>query len=226
MSTGCEILQLKIYLKHLSPMIWRRVLVPTSMTLRELHGVIQVSMGWEGHHLYVFNLHAVDYGPIDLCVANPDLPLSDFELRTKDRFSYVYDMGDYWEHEIRIEDILTAKPKTSYPVCTGGARRCPREDSGGVAGHQFREEEAFGYEAWRDLDTIFGFHQNMLDKCDCGEVPTGDDLYEVEDALDRARARQRYLDDKFSRKDVNDLFRQGRHEKLKFQNTEVIFEFG
>jgi hypothetical protein len=29
-------------------MIWRRVLVPTTFTLRELHGVIQVAMGWEG----------------------------------------------------------------------------------------------------------------------------------------------------------------------------------
>ncbi|MEM6306365.1 MAG: hypothetical protein AAF701_00075 [Pseudomonadota bacterium] len=28
-------------------MIWRRVLVPASSTLRELHGVLQVAMGWE-----------------------------------------------------------------------------------------------------------------------------------------------------------------------------------
>ena len=35
-------------------MVWRRVLVPSSFTLRELHGVIQVAMGWEGIHLYDF----------------------------------------------------------------------------------------------------------------------------------------------------------------------------
>jgi hypothetical protein len=29
-------------------MVWRRVLMPTTFTLRELHGVIQVAMGWEG----------------------------------------------------------------------------------------------------------------------------------------------------------------------------------
>ena len=29
-------------------MVWRRVLVPSSFTLRELHGVIQVAMGGEG----------------------------------------------------------------------------------------------------------------------------------------------------------------------------------
>jgi hypothetical protein len=39
-------------------MVWRRVLVPSSFTLRELHGVIQVAMGWEGIHLYDFQLRA------------------------------------------------------------------------------------------------------------------------------------------------------------------------
>jgi hypothetical protein len=32
-------------------MIWRRVQVPASMTRWELHGVIQVVMGWEDIHL-------------------------------------------------------------------------------------------------------------------------------------------------------------------------------
>jgi hypothetical protein len=28
-------------------MVWRRVQVPSSFTLRELHGVIQIATGWE-----------------------------------------------------------------------------------------------------------------------------------------------------------------------------------
>ena len=43
-----RIVQLKVRLLGISPMIWRRVLVPASVTLRELHGTLQVSMGWEG----------------------------------------------------------------------------------------------------------------------------------------------------------------------------------
>jgi hypothetical protein len=46
------ILQIKVWLLDVSPMVWRRLLVPSSYTLRELHGVIQVAMGWEGVHLY------------------------------------------------------------------------------------------------------------------------------------------------------------------------------
>lgn len=29
-------------------MIWRRVLVSSSITLRELHGILQVAVGWDG----------------------------------------------------------------------------------------------------------------------------------------------------------------------------------
>ena len=49
------VLQVKVWLVGISPMVWRRVLVPATFTLRELHGVIQVAMGWEGIHLYDFN---------------------------------------------------------------------------------------------------------------------------------------------------------------------------
>ena len=45
---AATILQVKVWLTGISPMVWRRVLVPSSFTLRELHGVIQVAMGWEG----------------------------------------------------------------------------------------------------------------------------------------------------------------------------------
>ena len=41
------VLQIKIRLLGLSPMVWRRVLVPESMSLHELHGVVQLAMGWE-----------------------------------------------------------------------------------------------------------------------------------------------------------------------------------
>ena len=53
------IAQLKVRLLGISPMIWRRVLVPASVSLRELHGILQVIMGWEGIHLYYFDIHAV-----------------------------------------------------------------------------------------------------------------------------------------------------------------------
>tara|TARA_R110002049_G_scaffold213215_1_gene384538 strand:+ start:272 stop:502 length:231 start_codon:yes stop_codon:yes gene_type:complete len=71
MSTAPEILQLKVRLVGISPMIWQRVLVPTTTALRQLHGILQVAMGWEGIHLFLFDLHAVRYGLLELFATNP-----------------------------------------------------------------------------------------------------------------------------------------------------------
>ena len=35
------------------------------------------------------------------------------------RFRYEYDYGDNWQHEIVVEQILTAEPGKVYPVCLG-----------------------------------------------------------------------------------------------------------
>lgn len=47
MSSAPRIFQLKTRLLGISPMIWRRVLVSSSTTLHELHGILQVAMGWD-----------------------------------------------------------------------------------------------------------------------------------------------------------------------------------
>ncbi len=75
MSELPKIIQLKIRLRGISPMIWRRVLIPSATTLRDLHGVLEVAMGWESIHLYQFDIRAVRYGSFELFAANPDVPL-------------------------------------------------------------------------------------------------------------------------------------------------------
>ncbi|CCV09544.1 conserved hypothetical protein [Mesorhizobium metallidurans STM 2683] len=78
LSPAGSILQLKIRLLGVSPMVWRRVLVPESYSLRELHGVIQVAMGWESLHLFEFRIRAVRYGSSDICTQLPDKTLDRF----------------------------------------------------------------------------------------------------------------------------------------------------
>jgi hypothetical protein len=73
---AAAILQVKVGLTGISPMVWRRVLVPANFTLRELHGVIQVVMGWEGIHLYNFHLRAERYGSWELSASSPDVTLT------------------------------------------------------------------------------------------------------------------------------------------------------
>ena len=165
-----RIVQLKVRLLGLSPMIWRRVLVPESVMLRELHGILQVDMGWDGIHLYYFDIHAMRYGALELHVESPDTPLSRFGFRAKDRFAYLYDMGDHWEHEVRIEKFLEQNPKKMYPVCTGGSRACPPEDFGGSPGYRKWQEEATGYDAWLDRDLVGGFVSRVLEGQSTGDL--------------------------------------------------------
>jgi len=60
-----EIYQLKVTLVGISPQIWRRIQVAGDCTLAQLHRVLQVAMGWENYHLYMFRIGGKTYGPPD-----------------------------------------------------------------------------------------------------------------------------------------------------------------
>jgi len=132
--------QLKVTLKDVRPPIWRRILVPSDMTLARLHDVIQIAMGWTDSHLHMFVAGHTQYG-----VPDPDdhLPVwSDRRTRLfevleepKDRIRYDYDFGDGWEHDVVLEKVLPAEAAAAKPVCTAGKRACPPEDCGGIYGY-------------------------------------------------------------------------------------------
>ncbi|WP_445177242.1 plasmid pRiA4b ORF-3 family protein [Rhizorhapis sp. SPR117] len=48
--------RLKVSLRDISPMIWRRLLVRSDLTLFGLHRVIQIAFGWEDYHLHAFKV--------------------------------------------------------------------------------------------------------------------------------------------------------------------------
>jgi hypothetical protein len=112
-------------------MVWRRVQVPSTMTLREFHGVLQVAMGWDGIHLYQFIVHTVCYGSWELSAGSAGIPLSDLKLHKGSRVLYEYDLNIPWEHEVRLEECRSPIPRTGYPCCVGGDGNCPPEDCGG-----------------------------------------------------------------------------------------------
>lgn len=211
------IAQVKIRLLGISPMIWRRLLVPASCTLQELHGIIQAAMGWEGLHLYVFEIRAVHYGSADLSAASPQVTLSSFRFRTNAKITYIYDMMARWEHEIRIEDRLDADESKRYPVCIGGAGACPPEDCGGPEGFFARRDEASGYDAWQDVSTIVEWLDDVAKDGKVEVMKDQDRLDAFERATDRMAARSPYLPHKFSRAKANARFRKDEHRRLMHQ---------
>ncbi|HET6215284.1 MAG TPA: plasmid pRiA4b ORF-3 family protein [Micromonosporaceae bacterium] len=134
-----QIYQLKITLGGVVPPVWRRVLIPGGYTLDRVHRSIQYAMGWQDYHLHSFEIDALQYGEPD---PDGELALRD-ELEARldavaakgTRFTYTYDFGDWWEHEVLVEDVFPADPDERYPVCVSGERACPPEDVGGAYGY-------------------------------------------------------------------------------------------
>ena len=62
--------------------------------------------------------------------------LKDVVSRQTSRFTYEYDFGDLWAHELRVENILAPQAGVPYPICLAGARACPPEDVGGMGGYK------------------------------------------------------------------------------------------
>ena len=132
--------QLKITLRDARPPIWRRVQVPSDITLAKLHKMIQLAMGWHNCHMHEFEVDGQTYGQpmpeYDLDVLNEQrIRVNQFATKEKFKFAYLYDMGDGWDHEILVEKILPPEAETRYPVCIKGKRACPPEDCGGVWGY-------------------------------------------------------------------------------------------
>lgn len=139
MATGPNILQLYIELDDSEPLVWRRFLVPSDITVDDLHGVVQVVMGWENDHLFRFQKDGIYYD--DASDTNrghrsaDEYQLYRFFRQVGEKCTYHYDFGDDWIHTIRLEAKLPIEPGRKYPECLDGGGACPPEDCGGVYGY-------------------------------------------------------------------------------------------
>lgn len=155
--------QLRISLTDHTPTIWRRLVVPGEIKLSKLHFIFQAAMGWEDYHLHLFRIRDKTYGvPDDEFEAEEYEDIDEETVIFSDvaeapmRFSYQYDFGDNWEHEIVVEAIESVPSVLKFAACIDGQRACPPEDCGGIGGfEQFIEavtdpthEEHVEYVQW------------------------------------------------------------------------------
>lgn len=194
-----SVYQLRIWLREISPAIWRRLLVRSDSTIADLHYTIQIAMGWTDFHLHQFIIYGKRYGVSRVggiwFADDPDkVRLCDLQFREKGRFLYEYDFGDLWQHEIRVEKKLPIDPKKIYPVCIGGARSTPPEDCGGPwAFMELRQQYSF-----------YNIAERML------EIVNSEDLEECRDYYRDEVAELLYWlkADKFPRRNVNQRLKQ------------------
>ena len=175
--------KLKITLVDVEPPVWRRLLVPSSITLARLNSVIQTSMGWKDAHLFEFEIGTTRYGLED---EDEDFDSSFLDAEevtlaavapTGTSFVYRYDFGDDWEHRIDLEEIVVPEAGARYPSCADGQGACPPEDVGGPSGYEhFLEAVA---------DPADEEHDDYLDCVGCPFDPSHFDLGEVNRRLGR-----------------------------------------
>jgi hypothetical protein len=135
---GGDAVELTVVLGDTEPAVWRRIVVPTSLTLRQLHAVLQTAMGWQDCHLHLFDVRGVLYGDVEDFAGE----IGDEETFTvgdaavvSGTWRYQYDFGDGWDHDIRVGQRL-ASIGLGTPHCIDGARACPPEDCGGTPGYE------------------------------------------------------------------------------------------
>lgn len=134
------VLQLHLELCEIRPKVWRRVLVPETITLAKLHLVIQRAFQWGGHHLHEFEAAGERYGTPDPDYDPPGSVRSErtslIKAMTRSgTIGYVYDFGDHWEHRIKVEKTLPPMPELKLPLCLDGAGATPPDDCGGAPGY-------------------------------------------------------------------------------------------
>ena len=152
-----EQLVLKITLLGSEPAIWRRVEVHSGLTLDDLHIVIQNVFEWTNSHLYQFLVppggkltqtamrqatyyHTMPPDPVFRGAMRED-PRADQALvgqvinSQQKQLVYEYDMGDSWEHLVKVEKRTPGGDQDHVPVCLAGENAAPLDDMGGIDGY-------------------------------------------------------------------------------------------
>lgn len=133
-----EVYAIKVTLRGTRPPVWRRILVPRDITLRNLHRTLQTVMGWTNSHLHQFVLPGTNSFHLrqgfggKIGKENRTTLGALLEFRGA-KLLYEYDLGDCWQHELVLEQVLLGD-ESFREVCVAGERQCPPEDCGGPAG--------------------------------------------------------------------------------------------
>ena len=115
-----QVAELKVSLSGSRPPIWRRIRLPVTATLSDLHEAVQVLYGWDGDHLHVFRAGKKQYSDP---LMNLEGTADEDAVRVRDvlapggQIRYTYDLGACWEHEIALEKLVARDPGQVYPVC-------------------------------------------------------------------------------------------------------------
>jgi hypothetical protein len=199
--THPDIYQLRIVLRDISPLIWRRLLVRSDTTLAHLHCMLQILFAWSDEHLHHFHIFGKDYG--SNAAGTRHVTLQRFGFQPGERFRYVYNYYAPWQCDLRLETTVPYDTKKFYPVCTGGKWPAPPEHVQDAQTYLALLDE-HRYPSWEALQVLADAAQVLLDApADVSIRDAIGDLEAIRDAMDRLETYQQLQPSAFQRRAIN-----------------------
>lgn len=135
---------LEVTLRGIKPRLWRRFMIEVDADFVELHEAIQDACGWRNCHLFQFKdqkgkILAELPGDED-DETGPDAMTTPIGpalgSRKGKKLIYIYDFGDWWEHDLEVIDVVKNWPEEFGRKLLAGERAFPPEDCGGIGGYE------------------------------------------------------------------------------------------
>jgi hypothetical protein len=124
--------QLRIDLGFSSPLIWRSVKVPGTITLADFHSIIQTCFGWDDEATHRFLVGKIFYSPSVIAKDSNSFSEDDYQLHELEEgmgfiFTYLYEGGSGWECEITLEEKFPDSKSIPSPELIAAERAFPSE---------------------------------------------------------------------------------------------------
>jgi hypothetical protein len=140
MTSGFQVpnaVELRVSIDRIEPQIWRRLVVPSSFNLRDLHLVLQAAFGWMNTHLHEFEIGGLRFGDELADAERGPEDARTFNTREPGAtFSYVYDMETIgvtrcaWKARCYRAGTAGGEMHGWRSLATAGGRRRPERLSG------------------------------------------------------------------------------------------------
>lgn len=123
-----------VFKASLSKNLWRTIEISADHTLLDLHNSIRNAYRFDDDHLYSFFMdgklwsHECFTSPYDDQGINVDeVRIGELGLFVGQNILYLYDYGDMWRFEVKLEEIITESPKPQKPQVIEKIGKAPKQ---------------------------------------------------------------------------------------------------
>jgi hypothetical protein len=112
--------------------VWRRITTPGGMTLEALSDAILEAFDFDNDHLHLFRYRnrfgiyeEVKHPYTEESPSTAEVKIGELLLRPGSTLEYLFDFGDNWIFEVRLEKLEPVNPKIRKPVVVDGRGQAP-----------------------------------------------------------------------------------------------------